>query len=159
VWSGGIRVAFEVHGRRELWRTLDRASDEIRKRVATAVAFTAQEVALGARARVPKRSGELADTIRAEPSTNPFVWFVKAGYGKLPRRRTRAGSGGRRRPRVTRVEAPGVYAAVVEYGSQAKNIPAQPFMYPALEASYSRHVARLARAMQDGATAGTRGVR
>ena len=151
----------QVYGTRQLWRTLDRASAEMRRRVATAVAFTAQEVANGARARVPKDTGELASTIRAEPTTNPFVWFVKAGYGNLPRRRraAAAGSGTRRRPRVTRVEQPGAYAAVVEFGSRARNIPAQPFMFPALEASHGRHVARIARAMQDGAAAGTRGAR
>jgi hypothetical protein len=162
----GIKIAMQLLGTRELYRTLDRASAETRKRVATAVAFTAQEVALGAKARVPQRTGELRDTIRAEPTTNPFVWFVKAGYGRLRRRSRATTTLGRRvskarRARAVPIISRGAYAMVVEFGSHGGRArqPAQPFMFPALEASHSRHVARIARAMDDGAKAATRGVR
>lgn len=148
----GVRVALRWHGTREFWRALDRADHAIRKRVATATAFTAQEVAGTARSLVPVRTGELRSTIRETPTASPFVWMVTAGLGRL-RRRRRGTATKRRRARVAVVvEAPGAYAAIVEFGAHGRaRQPAQPFLFPALNASYSRHLARLARAWQDGA--------
>jgi HK97 gp10 family phage protein len=162
--AGSVKVFVQVRGVRETQRALERAHADIRARVSKAVEETAREVVAGARSRVPVKTGELRNTIRAEPSAkNPFFWVVKAGYGTLKRRRRggRAGSGGRRRPRVTAIGPvePGIYAMVVEFGShggRAKQ-PAQPFMYPALDAARPGHVARMTRVLKEACNAANRG--
>jgi hypothetical protein len=158
----GLQAAIQIRGVREFMRTLDRADAAIKQRVARAVAFTAQEVANGARARVSIRTGELRNTIRAEPTTSPMRWVVAAGFGRMRRRRrSRAGSSKKRRVRVTAIEPRGVYAAIVEFGSHGGRArqPAQPFLFPAVHASQSRHAARIARAMNEGAAAASRGAK
>lgn len=150
---GGIKMAMHIVGARRIERALFTASIEARQRVAFAIKVTAEEVQHGAQMRVPIRTGELKSTIRAEPGNSPFHWFVKAGYGTLKRRSRRTRTT-KRRPKA-RVAGPtesGIYAMVVEFGSQGGRAaqPAQPYMFPALEASRSRHIDRLHAAL-DGA--------
>lgn len=148
-----IETVIEVRRVREVKRALDRATDDIKRRVQEATRQTALEVAADARSRVPVRTGELRNTIRAEPGDkSPYVWFVKAGFGKLKRPKGRASRvGTRRRPKVTAIGSPGIYAAVIEFGSSTK--PARPFMFPALEAARSGHIARVSRAIKQACDA------
>lgn len=157
--AGSIKIAIQVLGARQITRALDRATPEVRARVAEAIRVTATEVAADARSRVPVRTGELRNTIRAEPGDrSPLVWFVKAGYGSLKRRR-RAGksTAKRRKPQVRAIGPiePGIYAMVVEFGSQSGRArqPARPYLFPALESARDRHVARVRRALFDATQA------
>jgi hypothetical protein len=149
----------QILGAKRLVRAFERADIEARRRVALAVQQTAEDVAEGARMRVPVRTGELQRTIRTVPTPNPFRWLISAGFGTL-KRRSRSRTTKRRRPTAPQLGpvAPGVYAMVVEFGSQSGRArqPAQPYMFPALEAAHARHVNRLKAALYGGLVAAER---
>ena len=159
--AGDLKLSMQILGAQRLKRAFETASLETRREVALAVQYTAEEVAQSARLRVPVRTGELRGTIRAEPGNSPFVWFVKAGYGTLKRSSRRSSTSTRtRRPRV-RMLGPteaGIYAMVVEFGSQTGRAKqrAQPYLFPALEASRLRHLQRLRGAIDGGFAAAAR---
>lgn len=148
--AGRVGLAMEILGAKRLMRVFSNASLEARQRVAHAVKVTAEEVAQGARLRVPKRTGELMRTIRTVPTSSPFRWLVSAGFGSL-KRRSRSRTTKRRRPTAIQLGpvAPGIYAMVVEFGSQAGRArqPAQPFMFPAIAAARPHHIARVRQAL------------
>lgn len=157
--AGRVGLALEIQGAKRLMRAFTNADLAARQRVAQAVRITAEEVAASARLRVPKRTGELMRTIRTVPTSSPFRWIVSAGFGSL-KRRSRGRTTKRRRPTAVQLGpvAPGIYAMVVEFGSQAGRArqPAQPFMFPALQASRPRHIARIRQALMDSTNAAAR---
>lgn len=165
--AGRVRVWVEVRGVRQVQRALERAHADIRARVAKAVQQSAQEVLAGARSRVPVRTGELRSTLRVEASAkNPFYWNVRAGFGSHPRRQSgRSKSwkgGGRRRARAVPIGAAdtrsGIYAAVVEFGARSGRAkqPAQPYLFPALEAARAGHLERMKRVLKEACDAAGR---
>jgi HK97 gp10 family phage protein len=132
-----MKLYLTMTGVPELRRAFANVTPEIERGLAGAVRETAIVVVAGAKSRVPVRSGELRDTIRADFTGNGLVAFIKAGYGTL-RRRSRRGSSSARyakhsRRRRAAQDAPGIYAMVVEFGSTKQ--PAHPFMFPALESA------------------------
>lgn len=138
-------------------RKLELANEETRARTKAAIRRGTQAVVTAAEQRVPKRSGELAYTIRAEFATDGMVGYAKAGFGKLPRRsrasttarRARAGAKRQLTAEESRLQfrlAPtsrkalaaksdlGVYAPVVERGDPRRHHRPHPYMIPALQA-------------------------
>lgn len=100
---------------------------------------------------VPRKSGELAATLRTRFSAKGFVGYLDAGYGILPRRKkgvTGKLAGIRRRKELLNSKTPGVYAPVVEFGSQRSK--PSPFMIPALEQVRGKHAERITDAIKQG---------
>lgn len=135
-----------------------------RRLVKDAVIATADAVANDARALVPISSGrlsrkqkgrpgpgELRNTIRVEPSTQPdaLVAYVKAGTGTL-RRRSRSKTGKRRVVTAT-PPALGVYAMAVEYGTPHRGVPAQPYLRPSMDKNRAAHIERVKAAVSRAA--------
>jgi hypothetical protein len=113
---------------------------------------TANRIADGARARVPRRSGELASTIRTTmlPETGSGdVGLVQVGYGKLPRR---GATSDRTKRRSRLLNDRGVYAPVIEFGDAKRNKPAKPFLFPAAEEAQAGFVLDMAQALNGAAT-------
>jgi hypothetical protein len=128
-------------------------NEHTRSNVKEAVRRGTREVDAGAEARAPKRSGELASTIRDEYSKSGLVGYAKAGYGKLTRRSRATTPEGKAKAQARRenmklqlalantskqalsVVNLGVYAPVVERGDKRRHKPARPFMVPAFKAA------------------------
>lgn len=120
-------------------------------RVVPEIRKSVQEMLGIARSLVPRKSGELAGTLRTRFSAKGFVGYLDAGYGVLPR--NRKGLKGRvararRRKELLTSKMPGVYAPVVEFGSRRSK--ASPFMVPALEQVRRRHEQRITDAIKAG---------
>jgi len=170
--STGIKVSTALSGVPELLRAIKLADAATLQRTKAAIARGAAEVAARARALVPKRSGALAYSIRAEFSKNGMIGYVKAGYGTLLRRskssnRERlarhhkqiAGRTARFAAATTSKRALGaldlaVYAPVVERGDPRRHHRPHPFVIPALAQSVGGIVRDLERATVDGAKDG-----
>jgi len=88
---------------------MDRIRAGLDDAIAAGVERAADRIVDVAQELVPVASGDLRDSIRAEPGETPDHWRVIAGGGDK-----------------------GVdYAVFVEYGTSNPNYPAQPFMTPA----------------------------
>lgn len=121
------------------------ASPEVKKRLKVVVHSRTDAVLRGAEARVPVRSSELKNTLRASYGTptdpDALMGFVMAGYGSLKRRlrgsnkRTQSAYWLRKyRGKMQQgPKLPGEYAMVVEFGDAKRNKPAEPYLFPALE--------------------------
>ena len=121
------------------------ASPAVKRRLGVVVRSRTDAVLRGAEARVPVRSSELKDTLRASYGTpsdpDALMGFVMAGYGSLKRRLR----GGNKRSQSAYwlrkyrgkmqqgPKLPGEYAMVVEFGDAKRNKPAEPYLFPALE--------------------------
>lgn len=134
-------------------REIKLMNEHTRTNVKGAIQRGTRAVAAGAVSRAPKRSGELASTIRDEYSASGLVGYVKAGYGKLQRRsrattaKGAANAKDRREKMKARFAAAGtskaalaaanlgVYAPVVERGDKRRHKPARPFLVPSLKAA------------------------
>lgn len=151
--EGGARVNFEMKlvGMDRAALKLAMVHPEVQQRVVTAIEQTTNDALSEARARVPVLSGELRDTLRREYSKTGLAGYVKAGFGKLARKRFK---GEKRKTRALRglkeesAELRGVYAAVVEFGSVKK--PARPYLVPAVESVRNAHNTRIADAVRAG---------
>ena len=108
-----------VRGGRELETTLGQAADDVGK-TGRASAKSATEIATGARARAPRRTGALIASIRARP-VGP-VAVVSVGVR---------------------------YAAPVHWGVPGRGIPAQPFLLDAAEAATPQVVDNYRRDVSD----------
>jgi Bacteriophage protein of unknown function (DUF646). len=148
------KVTTLLEGVPQLVRALRMTDEATRKHTVAAIERGTKRVTAGAKARVPKRSGELAYTIRDEYSKDGMVGYVKAGYGTLPRSRSSRGMGAKSRAnalarreqrRLTTRLAPtskkalatadlGIYGPVVEHGDRRRHKPAHPYMVPAFQA-------------------------
>lgn len=123
-----------VEGADKLARELKLANVETRKGVVAAIQKNTRAVATTARALAPKRTGEMAGTIREDYANDGLVGMVKVGMGKLPRRsKAKTPEGLKRvRGRRRRTVGPGAYAPVVERGDQRRHRAPHPFLTPAL---------------------------
>lgn len=141
-----------LEGTLETIRAAELADIGIRTRTIAAIHAGTLAVVAGAQARVPKRTGTLAWTIRAEFSKDGLTGYAKAGYGTLLRRgksrsalaidkqlrkladhRLQARLAPSSRSGLAASDV-GVYAAVVERGDARRHHPAHPFMIPAFKA-------------------------
>jgi HK97 gp10 family phage protein len=118
-----------------------------------------QAVEAKAKAKAPRLSGEMAETIRDEYSKDRLVGYVKVGYGKLLRR-SHASTAERkkrlkeRRRRKGSKSGQGAYAPVIERGDKRRNRQPQPFMIPALNEERPTIIKELADAPIKAAQAG-----
>ena len=98
--------SIKIQGAKELRRELRKMGDdmqdlkELNLDVATIVSERAKDI-------VPRRTGNLADTIR--PSGTKTAGRVRAGFKRVP------------------------YAGVIHFGFPARRIQPQPFLYDALD--------------------------
>lgn len=114
-WSGGLRPTgavisgLKVEGMRELRRAVKATGTELEKELGAIHKKVAEPIAAAARARAPRRDGDLAGSIRA--------------------------SGTRRTAKVTAGGIGGVvYAGPIHFGWPGHNIEPQPFLQDALYA-------------------------
>lgn len=103
-----MTAAVEVHGSRELRRSLKAAGDDLGD-LKDAHKLTGDYVANAASGRAPRRSGALAGSLRASRIARGVA--VKAGSAKVR------------------------YAGPIHYGWPAHNIRAQPFVVDAAHAT------------------------
>ncbi len=137
-------------GAEQLTRALKLANPKTRARVAKAIHDSTNAIAQAAKARAPRKSGEMANTIRAEFAADGLVGFVKVGLGKLPRRSKAKTAKGLVRARGrTRKVGPGAYAPVVERGDPRRNRKPHPFLIPAFDQRKPQAVADIKNAMDN----------
>jgi len=145
-----MKLTTVLSGVPEFVRAVELTDKKTKEKMIEAIHHGTEEVAAKAEEKVPRRSGELASTIRAEYSKDQMTGFVRAGYGKLIRKSRAKSEGGlarakqRRAKRRERLAAAntskralaaldlGVYAPVVERGDPKRHKPARPFLIPAL---------------------------
>lgn len=131
-----MKVTVKVTGDKAILGSLSLLNVAGRRRLERQVDKSSAAIEAGAKARVPKRTGELEKTIRRKVSRSGMSAAVMAGYGELARKGKAKGA----RSRGQKVnDGKGVYAPVVEFGSQTN--PAEPFMFPALEAEKPSFIA------------------
>jgi hypothetical protein len=100
--------SIKVEGAKELRRAINKAKDQdLKDRLKKANRDAAEIVATQARVEVPKRSGDLAASIRAGGGVTAGV--VRAGKKAVP------------------------YAGPIHFGWAARNIAPQPFLYRAAD--------------------------
>lgn len=173
----GIDIKAALAGVPQLVRAIQLTDAGVRTRTIAAVKRGTEAVVAGAEMRVPKVTGELAFTIRAEYGKDGMIGYAKAGYGTLPRRsqastvnkadrlaRRRGLSAQQRqalvnaakssRQALSRVGGLGVYAPVVERGDPRRHHEPHPFLIPALMAERAGIMADIAHAADDGAASG-----
>lgn len=109
---------------RQAFRAFDRATG---RHVEGAVDTTADRIVDGAKMRAPEDRGTLRSDIHKEvPHADPLFRF--AG--------------------ITKEQESAEYAPVQEFGWEAQNIPAQPYLFPAAEAERDDHRRRCADAVR-----------
>ena len=154
----GVQIAATIEGVRRATTALLLARDDVRARVVVVVARSTKAVEAGAKARVAHRTDELANTIRSEISSDGLIGFVEAGFGSLKRSRGKRGRniaslrGSQQGP-----VAPGIYAAVVEFGDAKNNKPAEPYMFPAFDAEKPEFAAGVRAALSGAEQAASAG--
>jgi hypothetical protein len=112
----------EVEGLKELIRDLKKADQGITVELKKLHKAAGDEVATEAKTLVPRRSGRLANSIRAGAQQQGAV--VRAGGGGIP------------------------YAKVIHFGWPQHNIRPQPFLYDALDKRRGDVQAAYERALQ-----------
>jgi hypothetical protein len=140
------KVNLALGGASELIRQLKLADPATHARVAAVIERETQAIATQARASAPRRTGEMASTIRADFSANGLIGYVRVGIGKL---RRRSQSTGKRHRRRTVTTGPGAYAPVIEYGDPRRHRRPEPFVRPALSAHKAELMGDLDAAMGD----------
>jgi hypothetical protein len=123
---------------------------KIRTRVQHEIVETTNAALALANQFVPRLSGELARTLRADISKSGMTGQVKAGFGNLPSKR-KGESARIRRVRGAKElgpQLPGAYAAIVEWGSQGR--PGHHYLMPAAEGVREQHQQRIANAILEG---------
>lgn len=143
-----MKVTVKMSGFKELTGSLSMINVAGRVRLEKAVDTSSAAILSGAQARVPVGSaddphaGDLKKSLRRKISSSGMSAAIMAGFGQMARK-------GRAKAARTRGEkvnvGKGVYAPAVEFGSEGK--PAEPFLYPALNAEAPAFVARCSEAM------------
>jgi hypothetical protein len=151
-----------IDGVRKVTRALQLMNTETKARCRTEVQASVSEAVAQAKGRVPRRTDELADTIRGVMANgdSPVGW-LQAGFGSLKRRsRSRTVKGQVRARQKAKQQGPiepGIYAMVVEFGDALRNKPAEPYINPAVEATRPHHEARIATALKGAVAAAESG--
>lgn len=174
--SSGPKITALIDGVARLERALELTDEGTRVRTIAAIREGATHVERGAELRVPKRSGELAYTIRSEFAKDGMVAWVKAGYGKLLRRSRATTGKNQAKTAAARERAKarsanndlqralantskqamavtdlGIYSAVVEHGDKRRNKPKRPFLMPSFVTEKPNILTNLAKAPQAAA--------
>ncbi len=145
-----LNVKFILDSAAKFAREMELLDAETKTRTKQAIERGTRAVVAKAKARAPKRSGELAYSVRAEFSKNGMVGYAKAGFGKLLRRSRAATQKGQERAQRRGEQNKlnyalannsrqalsssdiGVYAPVVERGDPRRHHRPHPFMIPSL---------------------------
>jgi hypothetical protein len=131
-----MKVTVKITGDRAILGSLSMLDLAGRGRLERQVDTSSARILEGAQERVPKRTMELYKTLRRKIARSGLSATIMAGYGELARKGKAAGA----RSRGLKVnEGKGVYAPVVEFGSQKS--PAEPFLFPSLEAEKPAFIA------------------
>jgi hypothetical protein len=153
-----LKILATLDGVRRVQRSLQLLDAETRTRAAGAVDASVDEAVHEAQSRVPRRTEELARTIRKSKSKDGLAAWLQVGFGSLRRRsRSKGLRKSRRRARQLGPVEPGIYAMVVEFGDAKRNKPAEPYIVPAIEVVRPHHQARIAAALKGAASAAERG--
>jgi hypothetical protein len=119
-----IKINAVLAGAAELSRAIKLANPATKAKVIATIRQHTQEVRDEARAAAPVVTGELVSTIRDEYSADGMTGYVKAGFGKLPRRAGPIAIHRRKSKKIGR----GAYAPVVNYGDPRRHRQANPFL-------------------------------
>lgn len=122
----GTGGGLEVTGLRETVRNLERYGAQVSD-LKTAFRTIGNVVVTEAKARAPKQSGALANSIRPSNTKNKAV--VRVGAARVP------------------------YAGVIHYGWPRRHIAANPFLESAAQAKQGEVLATLSRELEAIATA------
>lgn len=143
-----MKVTVKMSGFKELAGSLSLVNVAGRVRLEKQVDTSSAAILAGAQARVPvggagdPHAGELKKSLRRKISASGMSAAVMAGFGQMARK----GSARAARARGEKVnQGKGIYAPAVEFGAMGK--PAEPFLFPALEAESSAFVAGCSRAL------------
>ena len=114
-------------------------------------------------ARVHRRSGELASTVRTSMDPDYPRGYLQIGYGSLQRRL----KGGNHRSQIAywlrkyqpkeSADMPGVYAMVEEFGDAKRHHAAHPAVVPSIEEERPIYRQAIADVLKDAAHAAERG--
>jgi HK97 gp10 family phage protein len=121
------RPVVQIEGLAELRKRFGKLSDDVAAELRDTVAVTQRNVVAGAKARAPRRTGQLAAAIT--------VAAVTEKGGNL-----RGGVGIESGPAEK-------YWAIIEFGWPARGIAPQPFLYPAAESERDAHRERVSDAV------------
>lgn len=124
-----MKASYELKGVRGLQLALENASEQMTKRVSTAMERTAKLVQAEARRLVPKDEHDLERAIQI--AGKKLSWRV--GLDDAPVT-SRGGSSAHQHPSV--------YGIWYEFGFTKKNIDAKPYMGPASQSQERAHVER-----------------
>lgn len=130
-----------------------------RQRTIAAVSRGTKAIAAKAKARAPRKSGEMAETIRDEYSKDGMIGFVKVGYGKLLRRSRASKAEKRKKLKASRLKqgsktGEGAYAPVIERGDRRRGREPHPFLIPSLNEERPEIIKELEAAPIAAATTG-----
>lgn len=130
-----------------------------RQRTIAAIFRGTKAVAAKAKARAPRKSGEMAETIRDEYSKEGLVGFVKVGYGKLLRRSRASTAEKRKKLKTSRQKrgaktGEGAYSPVIERGDRRRNRAPHPFLIPSFNEERPEIIKELEAAPIAAATTG-----
>lgn len=149
----GVKFSTVIEGADKLSRAMKLSVPAIRTRTVAAIKKNTEAVLVRSESKVPRKSGELASTGRAEFANDGLVGMVKYGYGVLPRRSKATTSSGRTRFALRRQQQKeqrrlqlalarnsrqafsvadlGIYAPVIERGDKRRHRQPHPYLIPA----------------------------
>ena len=120
-----VKINAVLAGASELSRAIRLAKPETQAKVKATIKAHTERVAQDAKSAAPRVTGELVSTIRGEFSADGMTGYVKAGFGKLPRKSRSTGVRHRKRSKQI---GRGAYAPVINYGWPKHHIAANPFL-------------------------------
>lgn len=153
-----IKFIAKTEGFDKAARRIALLDDAVKRKVVVAIHRSTTEMLHIAQTLVPKKTGELAGTLRTRFTKSGLAGFAEAGFGAYLNRRVKGESRALARVRKRKglltssfgPALPGVYAPVVEFGDRKRNHRASPFLVPALEFVKPRHVSRINEAIREG---------
>lgn len=139
-----MKITVKMTGFQSLIGSLSMFNVEGRKRLERAVDRSSANIEAGAKSRVPKLTGELEKSIRRKIAPSGMSATIMAGFGQMARK----GKARAARAKGEKVnQGKGIYAPAIEFGSLNK--PAEPFLFPALEAESSAFASACGAAMNE----------
>lgn len=130
-----LKVNLEAHGFAELHKSLKDLEPHLQKRVlAAALGKAAKPILAHAQANVAVDEGKLRDGLKIK-KTGPTR--------KRPHRQSARVTTPTRKQLEIPAEATGYYPAVIEYGSETRQLAPRPFLRPALAANQEQAISTL----------------
>lgn len=130
-------VSFELLGVADLKVSLDALRDDVRLRLEDAIDDSAHAIQTRAKTKVPIDKGDLARAIQL--AGKGLARLIGLEDRSVPSR------GGTNSAHLN----PWVYGQFVEFGLRNRNMPAQPFMGPAVDEEEAAHYQRVTDAVNE----------